>query len=348
LRHCASGAQAGGEQGIFHRDLKQIREARMRAWWVAVLVALAATSASASRSLDEPGAIARQVKRAPRAEIKAALKAAGLEKACPNAVLYAPGMVGLRCRLTVLAHEAARAEDTAAGLKSRLELARLAEHAAASLSAYKPLRRVRSFDGERAAAHEQACRVLLVSHDAVRGLPADSPLDQDRTVAMARFGRDERGLSYAACSCVARSLELVPPDAEAGKRGALQGEMTSRACFLDKGAVTEARGGPKTAFSGRAAAVAAEATVEASFKAYAESRAFELKRCLDKHAPYGRVKKKEKLSKCACRAVKRWRFPADRERKDVGFDLPLIGEKVKLATVINPAGKVAACGPLRE
>jgi hypothetical protein len=320
-----------------------------RAATLVVLFLMLPSAAFAARTLSEPKAIKSAARKASKAKSAAAWKAEGLTERCDGAAAKARDLRGMACRLAVFGQqEKARSLASARDVKARADGARAAWAAATSIEAYKPLTRSPSFGGDRFVAHQQACSVVLGAYDALHGLPktADPALRAKSSAAIAGFEKDTT-LQKAACSCTSSTLSMAQTaGASLKETGALQTVLTSRGCGLDESKLKTERGGPKAKFSGDAARVAADSTIEAQMRQYAATKDITLDRCRLKYLVRERVTDVKKMEKCACGEFKRWRFPAQKGRPEVDVLLPLAGDRLGVRVKVSAPGKVTSCGPL--
>lgn len=321
------------------------RPPRYKLAWVILVVALVPLAAWAGRTVKEPGAVKAVPRMVPAAKRAEALKALGLSSRCTDAVLRSRELPGIGCRLAIFSYLNAKLPLATPGdLKKRLEATDDALAAAKSIESYKPLKKSPNLEQFRLFAHEQACRTVLESYDAISAAGrASGPLKVEAAKAA---GTTDKGLFKQACECAQSTAALSgPARASVEERGRLQTLLTKRSCFLDKSKLASARGGPESEFSGRAGQVVEANTDEARLLDYAKARDIGLDRCRKKSAPGGRVTDKGGLKRCACGEVKRWRFPKERGRTDVEIVVPIV-KGVGVRVTVNAPGKVTACGPL--
>lgn len=319
-------------------------------WPLSLLVGLVGP-AHAGRSLEEPAAIRAIAKRSSKADRDAAFRAQALTERCAGAALGSLELSGMICRLAVHGHQsAARAVKSPADVDARLRSAQDAWDAAETIAAYTPVTKRPGLPQRLFEGHQLACRTVVETYDALAAVPrsADAKLKARVDTALASFGRkDAETLHDAACRCTQKSLALGgAASAPVERLGALQGTLTGRSCFLDQDKVKTERKGPQTAFTGTAKALAAQNTKEAQLRAYAKTRDLDLGRCREKDIPFGAIKDKERLEKCVCGEVRRWRFPKERGRPELELLLPVDQERVGVRVKVQANGKVSSCGPL--
>jgi hypothetical protein len=321
------------------------RSRRSTALWLVLVVTLVPLAAWAGRTVKEPGSVKAVPRMVPAAKRAEALKALGLQSRCTDAVLRSRELPGIGCRLAIFSYLTARAPlASPADLKKRMKAAEDALNAAESIATYKPLKKSPNLEQFRLFAHEQACRTVLESYDAISAAGrASGPLKMEAAKAA---GSTDEGLFKQACECAQTTISLSGPGrASVEERGRLQTLLTKRSCFLDKSKLASKRGGPESEFSERAGEVIEANTDEARLLDYAKARDIGLDRCRTKSAPGGRVTDKGGLKRCACGEVKRWRFPKERGRADVEIVVPIV-KGVGVRVTVNAPGKVTSCGPL--
>jgi hypothetical protein len=312
----------------------------------AIACLLCSGTVLAARALVEPDAIKVIPRLVPAAKIQKGLQDAGLGEKCSAAALKTPELVGLQCRLAV--HRSLAAElppDSPTSTERRIVFARDAAVAATAIAAYAPLSKKPGFGREQFDAHQQACSVVVDAYDALKSVPASAPADLRLVVDKGLAGQG--GLFDAACNCTQSAVRLADgANASLDEKGALQAQLTSRGCFLDKSKIRAERGGPESSFTGEATRIAAANSVEARLLEYAQTRAVGLERCKDKGFEGVRLVDRGKLKNCVCGEISRFSFPKEKDRADVTITLPLRGADLGVEVVITAAGKVSTCGPL--
>jgi len=313
------------------------------------VLAFASAPAFAGRTLKEAKSVQNAGAKVSASDTEAALKAADLTAQCTKTALKSRDLDGLACRLAILAYTAERSElKNDKAIKERVRLALDARATAESIASYKPLHQKPTFAEERFRAHQQACRVVLDAHDAIKGMKPTK--DQKELAAAAKDALDhpENGLFKHACECARDTMGLTTGvNLSAEERGALQSVLTSRGCFLDKSKVSGDRGGPESSFTGRASELAEKNTDEAKLLDYAKVRDIGLERCRAKALDArDKLSDAKALEECACAEIKRWSFPKKRERPNMTIDVPVIAGKVGVSVEVTAPGKVAKCGPL--
>jgi hypothetical protein len=300
--------------------------------WLALLAAAAAPAA-------EPAGIARAAKGVAAAETAAILWDPALE-AC-RAAPRAPGLAALPCRLALVGTLVRTSPTSAAELKARQALLTDVLDAAAWVSAWEPDRPMPGLRRNRLDAHRRAC---VVAFDGVTSLEAvNTPAlqaDARATAAPLRAG---------ACACAQRTVSLaVGADAPPDEQAEIQGLLTSHRCLLAADQPTTAPPrGPDDLSRGSAVTqkAAAAASPAGRLQSFSESRRVELQRCIDKGMSGGRIVDAEKLDRCACGVVGRWKLPLTKQDPRTGVELPLEGGVI--LPVVVEGGAVTSCGPAR-
>ena len=309
----------------------------------AASITIAAPAAMAGRSLNEPPAIKAIPRMVPAPKQTQALKAAGLTERCGGAALRNQALNGFGCRLSVHAYLTAQQPvDSLDALNRRLEMAQQALKAADNIAHYEPLTKKPGLKRRKAWAHEQACRAVLQTYDAVNATAGGDPAL--REAARRAVKAKGSGLFDMACRCARDSVALgSEAEVPMSDMGRLQAQLTSRGCFLDRTALKSDRGGPKEEFSENQRKSVADRSATAQLLSYAEVRDVDFNRC--------RIKGKDdraKLEKCACSVMKRWRFPKERGRKNLQLTVPVLKGTTGIRVEVNAAGKTLACGPLQD
>lgn len=316
----------------------------------AVAFALLAEPALAGRTLEEPKAIRDVVRSTPRAQVDKALKDAGMQEKCSDAVLRSHELNGLACRLVVhMALTKGKAPSTPEDVSARVAAAKDVFTATNSIATYEPLAKVPRLEESRFEAHRRACDSLVDAWDVLRGVPraVSAPLrtSVDEALSQAAFG--DKALSDVACECTVRSLDLgQAAGASLEVTTAMQSRLTSRGCFLDQKKIRAERGGPESRFSGRAKTVSLLSTDEAQLMAYGKTRDIGLTRCRDKFLAKGTLADAAGMEKCVCGEVQRWSFPKKKGRPEMKVLLPVYDERLGVRVGVSAPGKVTSCGPL--
>jgi len=303
--------------------------------WLALFAAVATPSTPTA----EPAGIARAACAVAAAEAAAALADPALE-ACRDAP-RAPGLAALPCRLALVGTLVRASPTSAPEVKARQALLTDVLEAAAWVSAWEPDRPMPGLRRNRLDAHRRGCAVAfegVASLDAVTtpGLQADA-----RAAAAT--------LRVGACACAQRTMSLaVGADAPPDEQAEIQGLLTSQRCLLaaDQPSAAAPRG-PDGLSRGSAVTqkAAAAASPAGRLLAFAESRRVELQRCIDKGLSGGRIIDAEKLDRCACGVVGRWKLPLTKQDPRTDVELPL-ADGVHLPVVVE-GGAITTCGPAR-
>lgn len=300
--------------------------------WVVFLAAAAAPAA-------EPAGIARAARGVDAAEAATILAAPALE-AC-RAAPRTPGITALPCRLALVGTLVRASPTSATELKAHQALLTDVLDAAAWVSAWEPDRPVPGMRRNRLDAHRRACGVAFDGVARLEGVTAPDLLADARSAGAT--------LRAGACACAQRTVSLaVGADAPPDEQAEIQGLITSQRCLLttDQPSTAPPRG-PDDLSRGSAITqqAAAAATPAGRLLAFADSRRVELQRCIDKGMSGGRIVAAEKLERCACGVVARWKLPLTKQDPRIEVELPLT-DGARLPLVID-GGVVTTCGPVR-
>jgi hypothetical protein len=301
---------------------------------------LLAPPARAGRSLDEPPAIGKAARAAPKAVAEAALQEAALVDTCKDTLTVA-GLTGLACR-GVVAVAAARKRplEKPADVDARNALFLDVQHAAANVRAFEPLSPQPGFTRMRFDTHRALTMSLAHLYDDFDAVPAQS-------AAHARADEIHTSSKPHLCETAAASLELAQgADASVEERGAIQSILTSHRCFLDESRLT-AQPKPGQALKDNQDASKVGETVgdAGTLKQYAQARAIDMQRCTDKLLDAaGKPTDNKKLEDCACGVIKRWKFP--QRASDTTASLPIVDGHIDINVTVAAAGTTSVCGPI--
>ncbi|MFZ9887283.1 MAG: hypothetical protein ACO3JL_07255 [Myxococcota bacterium] len=318
--------------------------------WVIALAVVGGAPGRAARTLEEPPGIEPRLRKVPQRQRDTHLTAVGLAETCGRGVQNTRELVGLTCRLAILAAaERSRPLTTKGGVRERLEAARLGAKSARAIESYAPLHAPPSYTTHRWEAHRHACSLMIDFWDALRtarrsGLPAVRDAAER---ALQEVIVDEKHLPAAACTCASQTVGFaVEAGVTAETSAQLQSVLTSRGCFLDEEQVRSERPAPSGEPQPPLPPRASDDSPTEKLLTYARTREVSMARCLDKHLPRGILDDRDGLESCVCGELTRWSFPKERGRPDVSFQLPLIDERLAVTAQVEANGKVKSCGPL--
>lgn len=307
-----------------------------------LVVVTHARPAGATRNLEEAPGLAKVVRAAPRAEVDQALAATGLADRCTKEALKTNDLIGVECRGAVSAALLrARPLEARADVDSRAALFSDLATTAAQVASWQPLSPRPGLGRDRFDAHRALSRAMFSLYDDLvkaRHKAAVQPVID----VWLRSSPDPKTVG---CKAARRSVELaVGGDAAVDERGAAQSLLTSHACFLDESRLrAQPRPGIALKDSKDAALVAAQTSGEATIKGYAASRSIDIERCAKHLDLAGRPKDAEKLERCACGAIGRWKLPA--LAKPASTVLP-VSDRVGVSVDVAAGGALSRCGPL--
>ena len=317
------------------------------------LCVMVAPAVHAGRVLYEPPGLSKTARSAPKPVVTNAVKEYGLEDTCTDTALQSKELAGVQCRLAVAAYVQAHKPMAAnTDVEAQITLAKDAAAAARSIAEYEPLSSKTGLSTARFYAHRQACRAMLGAYDVLSALPASSTpkMNERAQTALAVFNARGASMKDAACQCVQETLSLaMGAEVTQDEQGALQGVLTSRACFLDESKIRGSRSGPSTTLSPQSdmrAGFIATGTTTGRLLDYAAARSLDLDRCREKFVNLNRIKDGPKLEKCVCGEIARWQFPARKGEPATKIEVPVLEDKLTAAAEVDATGHTTSCGPL--
>lgn len=315
-----------------------------------VLMVMAGGAVHAGRTLEEPPSLGAQVRKVPQRQRDAHLATLGLSDTCARGVQGSQELVGLACRLAIVAAEQrALPLTTQRRVQSRLEVARLGAESARAIEAYTPLHAPPAFGAHRLEAHRHACSLMVDLWDALRAARR-SGTSSVRSAAERALQVDlveDKALAASACACAAQTVSFATEAGATVESSAqLQSILTSRGCFLDEEQVRSERPAPSLELAPQRPLPAAGDSPTERLLAYARTREVTLARCIDKHLPRGLLNDQPGMETCVCGELTKWNFPKERGRPDLRFELPLVPDRLAVTVAVGASGKVTSCGPL--